>query len=216
MAFCTKCGAQVPDGTPICPACGAPIAAGPIPQQPIPQQQFAPPPAQPYQPMPQNYGAKSSSKSDHTAEFAKDDIKRHKGIAASFYAIIMLLFFLTLDGIGFTTLFTSLIDNVVAMFTRGGWAMGTTGAIQAFAFMGIFIFIGTLAFKDSPYVKFHGSMAFKLLALSILTYFIRIIPVAGPVLCFICTWLIIGVAFISLIFVIMGKAREPIIIEYIL
>ena len=216
MAFCTKCGAQVPDGTPICPVCGAPIAAGPVPQQqPIPQQ-FAPPPAQPYQqPMPQNFAPKAASKSDHTAEFAKDDIKRHKGIAASFYAIIMFLFFLTLDGIGFTTLFTSLIDSVVAMFTRG-MSWGTTGAIQAFAFMGIFIFIGTLAFKDSPYVKFHGSMAFKLLALSFVTYFLRIIPVAGPVLCFICTWLIIGIAFVSLILVIMGKAREPIIIEYIL
>jgi hypothetical protein len=49
MAFCTKCGSQVPEGSAFCTSCGQPIASGlPAP----PQQYQAPPPPPPpqYQP----------------------------------------------------------------------------------------------------------------------------------------------------------------------
>ena len=48
--FCTKCGAQIPDGTTFCPQCGAKLNAAPAPaRQPAP----APAPAQAPQPAPQ-------------------------------------------------------------------------------------------------------------------------------------------------------------------
>ncbi|MCL2882342.1 MAG: zinc ribbon domain-containing protein [Coriobacteriia bacterium] len=42
MAFCQKCGAQVADGTPTCPTCGAPMAGAPAPNY-APPAQAAPP-----------------------------------------------------------------------------------------------------------------------------------------------------------------------------
>ena len=211
MAICPKCGAQVPDGTQFCTVCGTPLAPAPMPQQ----GQFMAPPPQQYQTAPQQYRAASASKSDHTAEYAKDDIKKHKGIAAAFYAIIMLMYFITIDGIGLTSFFTTLVDRCVDMFTNGRFANGNASHIEIFAFMGLFILAAVVVFKESPYVRFHGRMAFKLLALAFLTYFLNIIPVAGPVICLILSWVVIGIAFISLIFVLMGKVREPIIVEYI-
>lgn len=38
MAFCTNCGAPVPDGARFCTKCGAPITAAPAAPQPKPQQ----------------------------------------------------------------------------------------------------------------------------------------------------------------------------------
>ena len=46
MAFCTHCGAQIPDGAKFCTSCGAPLAAAPA-ANPAPQ---AAPAAQPAQP----------------------------------------------------------------------------------------------------------------------------------------------------------------------
>lgn len=225
MAFCTKCGAQVPDGTPFCTKCGAPIAQaqpqapapapapipGPALQQP--QGQFMAPPPQPYQTAPQQqpYYAKPSA-DDHTAEFTADDVKKHKAIAAAFYSMIMMTFFVSIDGWGLTSLFTSLIDDVVAMFTRGYWS-GSTGSIAGFAMIGVLAAVGTAAFKESAYVRFHGRMTFKLLFLAIISYLVRIIPVVGPVLSLLCSWFVIFIAFISVIFVLMGKSKEPIIVS---
>ncbi len=50
--FCTKCGAQIPDGTTFCPQCGAKLNAAPAPaRQPAPAPAQAP--AQAPQPAPQ-------------------------------------------------------------------------------------------------------------------------------------------------------------------
>lgn len=64
MAFCTKCGSNVPDGENFCPNCGAPIAA---------------PAAESYQQ--QAY----VNPSDHTAEIPAEDIKRTKYLSALCY-----------------------------------------------------------------------------------------------------------------------------------
>jgi uncharacterized membrane protein len=50
MAFCGKCGAQVPDGVGFCGRCGTPVAAGQHP--PAPAQYQAPPPPAQYQQAP--------------------------------------------------------------------------------------------------------------------------------------------------------------------
>ena len=67
MAFCTKCGSNVPDGENFCPNCGAPIApAGAAYQQ-------------------QTY----TNPSDHTAEFAPEDIERTKTLSTLCYVSII-------------------------------------------------------------------------------------------------------------------------------
>lgn len=94
MAFCTKCGAQVPDGTTFCTACGSPIAAAaaaaPQPQQ---AQQFQQPPQQQYQqPNFQQQAQQQFQQQyqpvdnfDHTAEFTAKDISENKVVAMLIY-----------------------------------------------------------------------------------------------------------------------------------
>lgn len=88
MAFCTKCGTQIPDGSTFCTSCGAPIGAAaqaaqaaqttpPPAPAPMPQQQY-----QQYQqpaPMPNIY--------DHTAEFDPKDISDNKVYAMATYML---------------------------------------------------------------------------------------------------------------------------------
>lgn len=45
--FCPKCGAQVPDGSPFCASCGAPLAQQQQPQQPMNQGGFGQPMGRP-------------------------------------------------------------------------------------------------------------------------------------------------------------------------
>ena len=74
MAFCAKCGTQVPDGTTFCPSCGGAIAgAGVDPVQAAPQQQYQY--QQPYQAMP------VVDAWDHTAEFDPQDVSENKVFA---------------------------------------------------------------------------------------------------------------------------------------
>ena len=63
MAFCTKCGTQIPDNSFACPNCGAPTGAAAAPVM----QAIAP---DPY---------------DHTAEFTAKDISENKVIAMLVY-----------------------------------------------------------------------------------------------------------------------------------
>ena len=62
MAFCTRCGSNIPDGENFCPNCGAPVTPAGAPYQ----QAYVNP-------------------SDHTAEFAPEDIARNKNLAALSY-----------------------------------------------------------------------------------------------------------------------------------
>lgn len=63
MAFCTKCGAQIPDNSFACPNCGTPTGAAAAPVM----QAVAPDPF------------------DHTAEFTANDISENKVIAMLVY-----------------------------------------------------------------------------------------------------------------------------------
>ena len=103
MAFCQKCGNQVPDGTTFCQVCGAPMAQQAPAQQAAPQYQppqapqyqppqapqYQPPQAPQYQPpqAPQYKPAPAVDLSDHTAEFDAQDISDNKIIAMSAYLL---------------------------------------------------------------------------------------------------------------------------------
>ncbi len=109
MAFCTKCGGQLPEQAEFCPACGQPTAAQQAaqPQAAQPQGQSAPAPntgpqgqgqgqekpgGAPFQP-----GANPTAQgsfaygTDETAHYAADDIARNKGIAIVGYISILFL-----------------------------------------------------------------------------------------------------------------------------
>ena len=64
MAFCSNCGAEIPDGAPVCPSCNATIAGAP-----------QPPVIEPW---------------DHTAEFEAKDISDNKAYALSAYLFSIL------------------------------------------------------------------------------------------------------------------------------
>lgn len=60
MAFCSRCGSEIPEGTAFCPTCGTPVGAAPV----------APSVADPY---------------DHTAEFTEEEIKEGRIFAMMCY-----------------------------------------------------------------------------------------------------------------------------------
>lgn len=92
MAFCEKCGAQIPENGTFCAACGAPVAAQAqptrIPEQPAaqpqaPEQQPQPPvyPQQPVYQQPVYPQQPAYDPADHTAEFDPEDVSQNKVIA---------------------------------------------------------------------------------------------------------------------------------------
>lgn len=99
MAFCEKCGAQIPENGTFCAACGAPVAAQAqptrIPEQPVaqpqaPEQQQPQPPVYPQQPVYQQpvYPQQPAyDPADHTAEFDPEDISQNKVIAMAAYIL---------------------------------------------------------------------------------------------------------------------------------
>lgn len=94
MAFCTKCGAQVPDGTGFCSSCGAPIGA-PAGQQG--QQQYQQ--GQQFQQNQQfqnaaNFAKGINNTADYTNQYAPQDIQ--EGRVMSILAYFGILFFLPL------------------------------------------------------------------------------------------------------------------------
>lgn len=95
MAFCTKCGAQIPDGASSCPSCGASVTVNlskpeapaqqtPPPGQQTPPPQYAAPPYQQYQYQQQYISPESG---DHTAEFDAADISENKVFAMATYLL---------------------------------------------------------------------------------------------------------------------------------
>lgn len=98
MAFCEKCGAQIPENGTFCAACGAPVAAQAqptrIPEQPAaqpqaPEQQPQPPvyPQQPVYQQPVYPQQPVYDPADHTAEFDPEDVSQNKVIAMAAYIL---------------------------------------------------------------------------------------------------------------------------------
>ena len=98
MAFCEKCGAQIPENGTFCAACGAPVAAQAqptrIPEQPAaqpqaPEQQPQPPvyPQQPVYQQPVYPQQPAYDPADHTAEFDPEDVSQNKVIAMAAYIL---------------------------------------------------------------------------------------------------------------------------------
>lgn len=82
--FCANCGANVPDGTVVCPNCGKPAGSAVqsgsgIPVSPGPGP--APGQNQYYQQPQQNYGAPKVNLYDHTADMDSQDISDNKVVA---------------------------------------------------------------------------------------------------------------------------------------
>ena len=101
MAFCERCGAQIPENGTFCAACGAPVAAQAqptrTPEQPAAQpqapEQQPQPPVYPQQPQPPVYPQQPVYQqpvydpADHTAEFDPEDISQNKVIAMAAYIL---------------------------------------------------------------------------------------------------------------------------------
>ena len=90
MAYCLRCGCEIPEGAANCPQCGAPVQAEMPQGQPMHQFQQTPPQYQQpqfqqpyYQPMTEPM-PKIDPK-DHTAEFEPEDISDGKLFAAACY-----------------------------------------------------------------------------------------------------------------------------------
>lgn len=85
MAFCEKCGAQIPENGTFCAACGAPVAA----QAQAPEQQPQPPvyPQQPVYQQPVYPPQPAYDPADHTAEFDPEDVSQNKVIAMAAYIL---------------------------------------------------------------------------------------------------------------------------------
>lgn len=87
MAFCEKCGAQIPENGTFCAACGAPVAAQAQPTR-IPEQPAAQPQAPEQQPQPPVYPQQPAyDPADHTAEFDPEDVSQNKVIAMAAYIL---------------------------------------------------------------------------------------------------------------------------------
>ena len=100
MAFCTKCGATIPDGSAFCTSCGATVGATapgtpapgtPAPEQPVQQTAPAPAPQPQYQQQFQQqyqqpqYQQAAPDIYDHTSEFDPKDVSDNKVIAMLIY-----------------------------------------------------------------------------------------------------------------------------------
>ena len=233
MAFCTKCGAQLPDGATFCTTCGAALeqAAAPaphpqMPQQPQPQQPQMQQPQQPqmqqpqYQQMPQQFAQQPypqmqyarPNPADHTAEFDKGDVKKFKFAAAIMYLAVAGMFFVTNDGIGIVSMFTSLIKSA-ANLIFGGAAVGTNAYIAMGT--GTLLLCLTAGLAPNEYLRFHATQAAKLMMCVIILSFISIIPVVGPVICYLGMWAVTVFGFIGLFQTIGGKSVEPAIVRFI-
>lgn len=84
MAFCAKCGTQVPDGVAFCTSCGAPMGAAAPGPDAAPQQNYQ----TNYQQQP--YPVQTVDPWDHTAEFDPQDVSENKVFALLGYVFSLL------------------------------------------------------------------------------------------------------------------------------
>ena len=86
MAFCTRCGARLPDGARFCTNCGAPLQQAAAPQQPPPQA-YQPAWQQPVAPAPQ--AARPTSRQAVPPKTSKP--KKKRGGCAFIFIILLLI-----------------------------------------------------------------------------------------------------------------------------
>ncbi|MBR5090284.1 MAG: zinc-ribbon domain-containing protein [Ruminiclostridium sp.] len=206
MAFCTKCGAQVPDGSVFCTSCGNPIAAtpAPVPEQPAPAAPEqpaaapipAPAPQQSYQyqqgaPNQQQYAqGQQYQQSYQQAAPGQQQQQQYQQAAPK------------VDEFDHTSEFDpkDISDNKV-------FAMAT----YLFSVLGIIIAL--IASRESKYALFHVRQSMKLQCTAVICSFLMIIPILGWIAGF------IGIAIVEVLNIIAffqvcgGKAKEPAIVR---
>jgi uncharacterized membrane protein len=127
MAFCTNCGANIPEGSNSCPACGKDVnAAGTgTPQyQPQPQQQYY-------------AGGGYSQASGPQADYA--DIQENKGLSIlCYFGLLLLIPLLTKPNSayikyhsnqGLVLLLFAVACSIVSVIPILGWIVGIVGSI---------------------------------------------------------------------------------------
>ncbi len=206
MAFCTKCGAQVPDGSVFCTSCGNPIAAAPapapVPEQPAPaapeQPAAAPIPAPaPQQSYQYQQGAPNQQQYAQGQQYQQSYQQAAPGQQQQYQQAAP-----KVDEFDHTSEFDpkDISDNKV-------FAMAT----YLFSVLGIIIAL--IASRESKYALFHVRQSMKLQCTAVICSFLMIIPILGWIAGF------IGIAIVEVLNIIAffqvcgGKAKEPAIVR---
>lgn len=186
MSFCTKCGAQMPDGSAFCTKCGAPMgqatpqqAAQPV-QQPMQQGYQQPYAQQPYQPV------------DYMATLRKNSkvIKIIFACINAFLIISLILPYVSIEGYGDTyhynriahsgdgdafglLIMTLSLFTIIALFTLKNKLFITLTSIYNFIITLIMLIAGHKTMHDSYGVgHVFVIIALVFLGIGILSYFI--------------------------------------------
>lgn len=186
MSFCTKCGAQMPDGSAFCTKCGAPMgqatpqqAAQPV-QQPMQQGYQQPYAQQPYQPV------------DYMAALRKNSkvIKIIFACINAFLIISLILPYVSIEGYGDTyhynriahsgdgdafglLIMTLSLFTIIALFTLKNKLFITLTSIYNFIITLIMLIAGHKSMHDSYGVgHVFVIIALVFLGIGILGYFI--------------------------------------------
>ncbi len=186
MSFCTKCGAQMPDGSAFCTKCGAPMgqaapqqAAQPV-QQPMQQGYQQPYAQQPYQPV------------DYMATLRKNSkvIKIIFACINAFLIISLILPYVSIEGYGDTyhynriahsgdgdafglLIMTLSLFTIIALFTLKNKLFITLTSIYNFIITLIMLIAGHKSMHDSYGVgHVFVIIALVFLGIGILGYFI--------------------------------------------
>ncbi len=186
MSFCTKCGAQMPDGSAFCTKCGAPMgqaapqqAAQPV-QQPMQQGYQQPYAQQPYQPV------------DYMATLRKNSkvIKIIFACINAFLIISLILPYVSIEGYGDTyhynriahsgdgdafglLIMTLSLFTIIALFTLKNKLFITLTSIYNFVITLIMLIAGHKSMHDSYGVgHVFVIIALVFLGIGILGYFI--------------------------------------------
>ena len=138
MAFCNKCGNQLPDGANICPNCGAPVGG---------TQQNA-----------QSFVNNMMNTADSTAQFDPQDITANKGMSVLAYiGILFLIPLLACPNSRFARFHTnqglvlfllglaaSLVTGIITIIPFVGWVLGPILGIAVYIFELVLMIMGII------------------------------------------------------------------------